>query len=336
MPLDLKRLVYGKSSMRKVVFVLFPNVHLLDLAGPVQVFHEANAYQYSYELEFCSPLDQVETAQGLMFASLKHYTDIEIHEETFIMIPGVQKDYLLNSVYNQHKIPFFEWLRNHHQQGIMVCSICTGAFILADAGILDNLSCTSHWSILQWLHQQFPKLTVLDDCLFVKDRNVFTSAGIASGIDMALYIVEDHYGPLAASKVAREMVIYIRRNGSTPQRSVYLNYRTHLNEKVHEVQDWLIANIQKRFTLDELADYVHMSSRNLTRVFKRETGITINEFITKLRLELAQKILKSSDMSIPQVAEECGFSSERQFRRVWGQQSDVSPFEWRTLKQISE
>ncbi len=319
--------------MRKIIFILLPKVHLLDLAGPVQVFHEADEYNYPYQVEFCALSENVRSAQGLTFSTLQHYSNVEVEPEDIIVLPGIQKEFLQTDLYDQHKQTFFNWLIQQKKQGVTLCSICTGAFIFAEAGLLEGLSCTSHWSITDMLRDQFPNLRVFDDCLFIKNETIYTSAGIVSGIDLALSIVEDDYGPVAASKVAREMVIYIRRNGDTSQQSIYLDYRTHLNRAIHEVQDWLIDHIQDQFTIADLADLVHMSPRNLTRIFKKETGITIGQFITTLRLELAQKLLANPEMSIRNVADAAGFKSERQFRRAWAEQIDESPSIWRLSKQ---
>ncbi len=158
---------------------------------------------------------------------------------------------------------------------------------------------------------------MLDDRLFVNDGAIMTSAGIASGIDMALAIVERADGPILAATIAREMVIYIRRDGSHDQQSIYLDYRTHLQPGIHRVQDSITQRPEVRTTITGLASVAGMSARNLTRRFREATGITINEFTTRVRLELARDLLHDPGLTVEAVANRCGFDSARQLRRVW-------------------
>jgi transcriptional regulator GlxA family with amidase domain len=153
--------------------------------------------------------------------------------------------------------------------------------------------------------------------LFVHDRGITTSAGIASGIDMALDLIEQHHGPRMAAAVAREMVVYLRRDGHQRQESVYLDHRTHLHPGIHAVQDWFVANPSKAARLPELAALAHMSPRNLTRTFRQATGISIHEYRTRLRLEQVRSLLNNPELTLEAIAERCGFAGARQLRRVW-------------------
>jgi transcriptional regulator GlxA family with amidase domain len=158
---------------------------------------------------------------------------------------------------------------------------------------------------------------VLDNRLFVEDGTILTSAGIASGVDLALALIERRHGPRLAAAVAREMVVYIRRDGAHGQGSVYLDYRTHLHPGIHRVQDWLTAHPAERATLADLAQIAALSPRHLTRVFRRETGISVHDYATRLRLEMARNLLRDPGLTIEAVAGRCGFESARQLRRVW-------------------
>jgi transcriptional regulator GlxA family with amidase domain len=175
------------------------------------------------------------------------------------------------------------------------------------------------------LQRRFPRARVLADRLFVADGMIVTSAGIASGIDMALALIEQKHGPLLAAQVAREMVVYIRRDGSQEQTSVYLDFRTHLHPGVHKVQDWLMQNPSRAVTLDTLAEVGAMSRRNLTRLFRQATGISIVEYRTRIRLELARNLLQDPSLSVDGVARRCGFTDSRQLRRVWQTAFGMSP-----------
>jgi transcriptional regulator GlxA family with amidase domain len=151
----------------------------------------------------------------------------------------------------------------------------------------------------------------------VRDGNVVSSAGIASGIDMALALVEEHHGPLLAARVAREQVVYLRRSGGHGQGSVYLDYRTHLSSGVHEVQDYLIAHSDQKTTLAELARIGRMSPRSLTRSFRRATGLSVLEFKTRVRLERARTLLDDPGQTLELIAERCGFADARHLRRLF-------------------
>ncbi len=217
------------------------------------------------------------------------------------------------------------WLKTSHARGAEIASVCTGAFALGEAGLLDGRRCTTHWSRTSELERRFPAARVLTNRLFVTDGTITTSAGIASGIDMALSLIERAHGPLLAAQIAREMVVYIRRDGGRDQQSIYLDYRTHLHPGVHRVQDWLTQHPERKQTLEQLGAIAGMSARNLTRVFRRTTGISIHEFSTRLRLELAQSLLHDPGLTVDAVAQQCGFDSARQLRRLWRETFGATP-----------
>jgi transcriptional regulator GlxA family with amidase domain len=188
--------------------------------------------------------------------------------------------------------------------------------VLARAGLLEGKACTTHWQMIPLLRQLFPAIEVREDALFVQEGNIYTSAGITSGIDLALHLLEAAHGPLLAHKVARELVIYVRRSDRHSQDSVYLSYRNHLHPCIHQLQDWLIENLDQKVTIDALAERVNMSSRNLTCTFKLQTGISINHYITLLRLELAGNLRYAPGITMREIAGRCGFANERQLQRI--------------------
>jgi transcriptional regulator GlxA family with amidase domain len=166
------------------------------------------------------------------------------------------------------------------------------------------------------LQRKFPRAKVLENRLCVEDGQIITSAGMTSGIDLALSIVEQYCGPRQAAAVAREMVVYIRRDASQQQDSIYLDHRAHFNPGVHRVQDVLTSEPDRRHTLRALARLGNMSERNLTRVFRENTGISIGEYISKLRLELARALLADPFLTVEAIANRCGFQTARQLRRL--------------------
>jgi transcriptional regulator GlxA family with amidase domain len=290
------------------VFVVLPEVEILDLAGPLQALAEANRSHPRYRLRLCSTHERVRSDQGVVLADLEPLPAIDA--DTLVIVPGMP--YVATQKIDRRAV---RWLRNAAATGAHIASVCTGAFVLGEAGLLDGRRCTTHWSRTAELAQRFPNARVLTDRLFVTDGEVTTSAGIASGIDMALALIEQTDGPLVAAEVAREMVVYLRRDGAQEQQSVYLDFRTHLNPGVHRVQDWIVRNPAQRPTLTALADLAAMSPRNLTRTFRRATGISVHEFSTRVRLELARSLAHEPSLTMEVVARRTGLSA-RELRRL--------------------
>lgn len=301
--------------MQKVAFIIPPTVELLDLSGPVQVFVEAKFYGFEIDIEFYQYQDNPMSTAGLGFENIKHFTEAKLKEGDFVFVPGMDNDYV-NSIPFKAEREFFKWLKDCSDNKVTICSICTGAFALGQAGLLKNTECTTHWRRVKALQEQFPTAKVVADILFVKSNNVYTSAGISAGIDLALAILEDLKGPLFTHKVARGLVVYHRRSGTHKQQSIYLDYRNHINPQVHEVQDYLIDNLSKENSIESLASLVGMSPRNLSRVFKEKTGSTVLEYLTLLRKEYANTMLNNPEYTIEYIASKCGFKTARQLQRI--------------------
>ena len=301
--------------MQKVAFIIPPSVELLDLAGPVQVFTEAKFYGFDIEMEFYQYSDEPISTAGLGFGRMENYKMAKLKEGDFVFVPGMDNDYV-NSIPFRAEREFFNWLKACSDKKIIVCSICNGAFALGHAGLLKDMECTTHWRRVQALQVQFPQAKVVADILYIKSNNVYTSAGISAGIDLALAILEDLKGALFTHKVARGLVVYHRRSGKHKQQSIYLDYRNHINPQVHEVQDHLIDNLSKENSIESLAALVGMSPRNLSRVFKEKTGSTVLEYLTLLRKEYANTMLNNPEYTIEYIASQCGFKTARQLQRI--------------------
>jgi transcriptional regulator GlxA family with amidase domain len=298
---------------QRLIFVYYDSCEVLDFAGPLQAFAEAE----KYDLEHCGIRKSIRTAQGLEVSGLHPLPNVKAGD--MIVIPG----YPVMTGEIPHGIP--DWLSRSHETGAWVCSVCTGAFALGEAGLLDGRQCTTHWKRIAELKKRYPTAQVVDDRLFVEDGCIMTSAGIATGIDMALAIIERQHGPRLAAKVAREMVVYLRRDGIQSQQSVYLDFRSHIHPGVHDVQDWLTSHPEKKADLQDLATIAHMSARNLTRSFRQATGISVGEYRTRLRLEHARSLIANPSLTVESIASECGFSDGRQLRRVWRRALGTSP-----------
>ena len=301
--------------MQKVAFIIPPTVELLDLSGPAQVFTEAKEYGMEIEMEFYQYSEEPVSTAGLGFCKLENYSKAKLKERDFVIVPGMDNEYV-NSIPFRAEREFFKWLKECSEKGITVCSVCSGAFALGHAGLLKDTECTTHWRRVDALQSQFPQAKVLTDILYIKSNNVYTSAGISAGIDLALAILEDLKGPLSTHKVARGLVVYHRRSGRHKQQSIYLDYRNHINPQVHEVQDYLVENLSKENSIESLAELVGMSPRNLSRVFKEKTGSTVLEYLTLLRKEYANTMLNNPDYTIEYIASKCGFKTARQLQRI--------------------
>ncbi len=299
----------------KIVFVILPQVHLLDLAGPDQVFYEAIDHGADIELDYCSFEDSIATSTSMPFGKLKHFNEINVKAGDYVFVPGAEVSFLLSKKMSKQK-ELFQWIRKCHEAGATVCSICTGAFFLAQTGLLDNRKCTTHWKRTSELQQMYPQIKLLENILFTEDDRILTSAGVTAGIDMALYILSKLQDDNFSYQVARELVIYVRRHGGEIQQSVFMNYRNHIHSGIHRVQDYIQENISKKINLFQLSEIAFMSSRNLTRIFKKEVGLSVNEYINLIRKERIKKLLLNPDITKTQIAKLCGLTSERQVSRL--------------------
>ncbi|MFE9098100.1 GlxA family transcriptional regulator [Streptomyces sp. NPDC007264] len=298
--------------MIRVVFVLLPGVHLLDLAGPAQVFGTAAQFGRPYELAYVAEHAQVLSAQGLPLVADTEWPSLEAGD--LLVVPGWRGPTLRDGPAIGDDVLLR--LRAHHLAGGTVASVCAGAEALGRAGLLDGRRCTTHHDVQEELASRHPRATVVRDVLFTTDDRVVTSAGIASGIDLALHLVSVRYGPGLAARVAREMVVHARRNGHEPQASAMLRYRAHLDDAVHRVQDLIDDRFTEPLPLTTLAAHAGVSARTLTRRFARATqGLTPLRYQQTLRLERAEHLL-GHGATAEAAAREVGFEDARMLRRL--------------------
>jgi transcriptional regulator GlxA family with amidase domain len=206
-------------------------------------------------------------------------------------------------------------LTAHHAAGGTVASVCSGADVLGRAGLLDGRRCTTHHELQDELARRYPRGTVVRDVLYVEDSGVITSAGIASGIDLALHLIATRHGPRPAARIARSMVVYARRNGDAHQDSAMLRHRNHLNDTVHRVQDLIDARLADRLPLASLARAAGCSERTITRAFSQATGLTPLRYQHLLRLERAEHLI-SQGATVDTAAHTVGFTDARMLRRL--------------------
>ncbi len=299
----------------KFVFLVLPQIHLMDLAGPDQAILEAIDSGADFEIEYCSLENNVITTAGLPIANLKHFSEVQFNKGDFLILPGSNTSYLISEEF-KNQTPLLNWIKTHYNAGVNLVSICTGAFVLAECGLLNNMPCTTHFKRTKQLQELYPQAKVMDNILFTQQDGIYTSAGIASGIDVILHIIEELKGSYFSHLIARELVVYNRRKGHQKQESELLSFRNHIHSGIHKAQDWIIENIHQKTNLNELAEIACMSERNFTRIFKKETEITVNDYITIIRKEKIKEFLKNPDLTRLEIASHVGLQSERQLSRL--------------------
>jgi transcriptional regulator GlxA family with amidase domain len=304
----------------RLVFLLVPQVHLLDLAGPAQVFSTAADLGYSYELSYVAEQPDVLTAQGVSLQARVDWPDLG--PDDLIVVPGWRAPTLARS--GPLSESSMRRLSDHHASGGTVASVCAGAEVLGRAGLLDGRRCTTHHDVQDELAKRFPRATVVRDVLYVVDGRVLTSAGIASGVDLALHLITTRHGPGAAAKIAREMVVYARRNGDEPQVSAMLRYRSHLSDTVHQAQDLIDSRFTERMPLAYLAAMSGVSQRTLTRLFAQATGMTPLRYQQLLRAERAEHLI-GHGATVQSAARAAGFEDARMLRRLRARENGRRP-----------
>jgi transcriptional regulator GlxA family with amidase domain len=295
----------------RVVFLLVPGLHLLDLAGPAQAFGTAAGLGRQYELCYVAEQEDVPAAQGLTVRAETHWPSLTADD--LIIVPGWRSPMTAGT--GTLSAAMLGRLAGHHAAGGTVISICAGADALGRAGLLEGRYCTTHHDIQDELAARYPGATIVRDVLYVVDGRVATSAGIASGIDLALHLIAVRDGPVIAARVAREMVVYARRNGDEQQASAMLRHRNHLSDLAHRAQDSIEARFADALPLAELAKDCGVSERTLTRRFVAATGLTPLRYQQVLRAERAEHLI-GHGATVEGAARTVGFADGRMLRRL--------------------
>lgn len=299
--------------MTRVVFLLVPQLHVLDLAGPAQVFSTAAGQGHDYDIACVAEREDIPTAQGIPLRAATAWPSLT--PEDLVVVPGWRSRALGEN--GELSPATLDRLAAHHAAGGTVASVCAGADALGRAGLLDGRRCTTHHDVQDELARRYPRAQVQRDVLYVTDDRVVTSAGIASGIDLALHLVALRHGPAAAARVAREMVVYTRRNGDQRQHSAMLRHRAHLSDAVHRAQDLIDARYASTLRLTDLACAVGLSERTLTRRFTAATGLTPLRYQQELRIEHAEHLI-GQGWTVEAAAHRVGFQDARMLRRLRG------------------
>src|SRR5215510_5206969 len=320
----------GPDEVRRIpVFVVVPpRLLLLDIAGPLEVLRQANRVQSSvrFDVRYIGPTSSLPTSIGITLAGIEPLPQ-ELPPQSWVVLAGDVEYVMLcggangstgkSAADEEAERAIMTWLKTTVRPGHKLISICTGALIAARAGLLDGYSCTTHYLSYDELRVIAPRARILENRLYVEDGERYSSAGITAGIDLMLHLVHQSTNQSCAVAVAQYLVIYLRRSGSDPQLSPWLEGRNHIHPAVHRVQDAIAADLTKSWSLRALARLAGASDRHLSRLFHEHVGMSIPEYSNRLRVAYAQELLRETRFDMERVAEQSGFSSTRQLRRAW-------------------
>jgi transcriptional regulator GlxA family with amidase domain len=317
-----------EPSARHVVVLATPTAQSLEIAGPVEIFAtavvklreagRALSLPYRVTVAACTETLAIRSAtSGLTITADCPWSAVHGDIDTLLVAGGMD-------LWTGADSPeLLEWLRATSKNARRTASVCTGAFVLAEAGLLDGKRVTTHWYFSQKLQQDYPMLKVDPEPLFIRDGNTVTAAGVTSGLDLALALVEEDLGADIALRVARALVLFVRRAGGESQFSTALAFQSSSRLPLRELPIWILEHLQVNLNVETLAARVAMSPRHFSRTFVNEFGVTPAEFVEQLRVDTARRLLSESDRSLGEIAERVGFGSidtmNRAFRRRTGQ-----------------
>lgn len=323
------------NKVKHIAFLVIPDATLLDITGPYEVFSQLSEYiqtnriktEFTYKLHSLSTNKKktIRTASGIILQCVENIHTIDYPIDTLI-VPGVP-----NSLIEGYKLPesVSKWIKEQSKTVRRICSVCTGSFFLAEAGILTGKKATTHWEMCNTLSNNYLDIRVDGNPIFIKDDNIYTSAGISSGMDLTLALIEEDFGKSLALEVAKHMVLYLKRPGSQSQYSSVLTHQNSDYQPIQRICSWIQEHLHEILTIEKLSDEISMSPRNFARVFVRETGTTPAKYIDKLRVETACRYLVDTRLSLKEIATLCGLSSPDNMRKVFIKYIKISPADYR-------
>ncbi|MFE3191946.1 GlxA family transcriptional regulator [Nocardia sp. NPDC059240] len=323
---------------RFVVIVLFDRVDLLDVTGPPEVFallqREMNGETGYHVALAAETLEPVTTSAGVRV--LPDVTFAEIAERAIdtLVVPGAVEMDADGRVRALSDPAVVEWVRTLAVHTRRIASVCVGAHILADAGLLDGRRATTHWSTAQQLAAEHPAIEVDADPIFIRDENVWTGAGLTACLDLALALVADDFGDALALRVARQLVMFLKRPSGQSQFSVSLE-PISTTRRIDDLRHYITRNIAGQLTVADLAEQAHVSERQLTRIFKTDLGTTPAAYIESARVEFARNQLETTDNTLERVATLCGFNTTDTLTRAFRRSLDTTPTEYRNRFRIN-
>jgi transcriptional regulator GlxA family with amidase domain len=330
---SLRELLPATSRSRTIVFLAAPDTQILDVAGPFQIFvraaelfvQERPAQKTPYKVLMASSTRRrsVVTNCGLVLTGTETFRTLSGPIDTLLVAGGTG----VENAARDKELLF--WLRKTAQRVRRIGSICTGAFLLASAGLLDGKRAATHWKWAADLANKFKHTIVDPDPIYIRDGNTYTTAGVTAGMDLALALVEEDLGASMALKVARELVLYLRRAGGQSQFSTALSLQASDRKQIEEIRSWALDNLGQELPVEKLAAKAGMSPRNFARVFLKDTGTTPARFVERLRVEVARRRLEESHDKLEKVANDCGFASIQGLRRSFLRVLHVPPNDYR-------
>lgn len=328
----------SKAAERRLVFLTFPKIQSLDLVGPLEVFHAAHLVAKArdpsatgYRIEVVAESTQpLQSSSGLTLTPTRAMKNVRGDIDTLVVVggDGARAASKQTSVLN--------WVRRVAPRCRRVTSVCTGSFVLAAAGLLDGKRAATHWTRCGQLAKAFPKVTLDADAIYVRDGNLWTSAGVTAGMDMALALVEDDLGRDVALDVARRLVLFVRRPGGQSQFSAQLSSQLAERVPLRDLQHWVSEHVTADLSVDKLAKRVSMSPRNFARAFATEIGVTPAAFVERTRLEVARRLLETTRNDVESIARASGFGTVETLRRAFQRQLHVAPKDYRKRFQQAE
>ena len=323
-----------KSSTPKplrIAIFAYPDVQGLDVSGPLEMFarttrllREEGRTQPGYSIEVVgNRAGPIAASSGFRFLPDSTFRTVKGEIDTLLVVGGRGVEALLGDR------EVLDWLRRMAVRVRRLASVCTGAFLLAEAGLLDRRKVTTHWSRAADLARRYPRLRVEEDRIWVKDGNIYSSAGVSAGMDLALALIEEDFGADVALAVARAMVVYLRRPGDQSQYSAPLRLQAARTPTVRDLVSWAAEHPATDLSVPALARRIGRSPRQLSRVFKKELGVAPAEAVEQLRLEAARRALQQTGAGLKEVADRCGFGSAEVLRRTFLRVLHVTPSAYR-------
>ncbi|SCZ00991.1 GlxA family transcriptional regulator [Microvirga guangxiensis] len=313
-----------------IVLLAVPPILELDLTGALTVFKFANVLHGSATLPYRITVASggascvIGGDCGLEMKAPFHFTDLGGPIDTLIVIGGDG-----SAASTPLDSDLMQWLKEHETRVRRMASVCTAAFVLAKAGLLDGRRAATHWAYADRLQSAFVNVRVDSEAIWVKDGNVYTSAGVTAGIDLSLALVEEDIGSELALRVARQMVVFLKRTGGQRQFSVALAAEAPSSRTLVALLAWIAEHLGDRLTVESLASQMAMSPRNFSRVFRAEIGVTPARYIRKARVEAARTLLEQTRRPVEDVAACCGFGSAEVMRRAFLDEIGVPPTSYR-------
>lgn len=313
-----------------VLVIVPPRVLLLDIAGPVEVLRKANLEQQAlrFSVAYHAPAGVARSSVGLELAGLAPLPGA-VPQGALLLLPGAADLPIggppADAAEAWQEEEIVAWLARTVRPGHRLMSICSGALLAARAGLLDGHACTTHHATIPALIRLAPAARVLENRLFVESGERLTTAGVTAGMDLMLHLLAREAGHEVALAVARYLVVYLRRGGADPQLSPWLEGRNHIHPAIHRAQDAILAEPAHPWSVAALARLAGASPRNLSRLFNEHTGMSVTDYVNRLRVALAHQLVTGSKLDLEHVAERAGFASLRQFRRAWARHHALSP-----------